>query len=100
MKYLLSVLLVFFISCSNSNEISKHEYKDLWPFLVNSGQLECRKSNEIVFIYKDDIYALNYNAIKSKKYLSVESLRRRNPPPSNTKISMKSVISKAKGFCR
>jgi hypothetical protein len=100
MKYLLALFIVMTLqNCSNSDKILKHHYKDSWPFIVTSGELECNNGNEIVFIYNSDKYALNRAAIKSRKYLSIESMRKRNPPPRSGKISLSAILKTGKALC-
>lgn len=85
-------IILFLIGCSEGQGVNKHDYGDSWPFLVDSGHVACYNKGEVVFIHNGDVYALNSAAIRSKKYLSIESMRKHNPPPSSTKMSFKNMI--------
>lgn len=93
-------IVVVFLGCSGGERVDKHDAPDRWPFIVESGYLECFNHNEVVFRHGNDRYALSKAAIKSGKYLSIESMRRRNPPPSNTKMSLKEMIGLGKSGCQ
>jgi len=93
-------LAIMVLGCSGGKHVSQHDYKDVWPFIVESGSIECLNENEVVFTHNGDNYALNAKAIRSGKYLSVESMRKRNPPPSNTKMSLKEMTRIGLKECR
>lgn len=71
---ILKIILSLFKNKVKRLFITQKEYGKKWPFTVSEGYLECRNYKEVVFNYKEKIYAINGKARMNKKYYSLDDI--------------------------
>jgi len=86
--------------CGGSGmEVSKEQYGDRWPFIVNSGVVDCVDGQAAIFKVNGKSYQLNGLA-SGKGYYPIGPIWRDNPAIPGTTISIGPMIDLALKQCR
>jgi hypothetical protein len=98
-----AILLLFaLLGCGESGnsglEVSKGEFRESWPFTVQSGILDCVDGQAAVFKTDGRVYQLNGSA-RSRGYAPIDPIWRENPEIPGTKVNISRMIDLALQQC-
>jgi len=96
------VLVTQLVSCASEAGVlvKSSDLGNAWPLTVAEGRLECRGVNEVVFTANSVTYALNGQALGSKKYAPVNSIWLADPDIEGNKKNIGALIDRGLSLCK
>ena len=87
---------------SNSKEISRKDFREDWPFSVESGTLKCVGNKEVVFITNGKTYAVNGTAQSDKNRLDAGDICEVDPQFNDPRVkkSIGPIIEAGLKLCK
>lgn len=89
-----------------SEQVTQEQFGAEWPFTVPSGTVECASPAEaLLFRYQGRIYALNgiaqgWARNNGVRLTELETIWKPNPEIPGLRVSISSVMAKARTLCR
>lgn len=98
---LVVVIALYFYLSGGGKEITAEDFGENWPFTVDSGSVECRNGNALVFVANGKTYGLNGFGDVIPGVSDLRSIWRDDPknPGTGLKVNIGPVQKVAETLC-